>query len=91
MSVGRHFSLTGWSLFTVNAWTRPIPPQPSCDRMIFALATQEIVSFSGSRNASTASRGSLPGKGDQHGDPSDRRIAGSFVVPGVPLGQELLP
>lgn len=42
------------------------------------------------RKASTASRGFLPGKGDQHGDPGDRRVAGVLVLPGIPLGQELL-
>ncbi len=43
-----------------------------------------------SRKASTASRGVLPGKGDQHSDSGDRGIITVFVVACIPLGQELI-
>jgi hypothetical protein len=48
------------------------------------------MSLSGSTNASTASRGVLPGKGDQHRNSSNGWVVGILVLSGVPLGEKLV-
>lgn len=89
-SAGLHLRVIGLLSLSVSPWILPTMPRPLGERLILALAIQDTTSRSGSRKASTASAGVLPGKGDQHGHPGDRGVIGIVVAPRVPLGEELV-